>query len=58
MNRQNKNFKLPFIIDDIGRWWGNNPEKKCQEEIDIVAFSKKLQFSENVNGKIKSALKC
>jgi hypothetical protein len=40
-NRQNKNFKLPFIIDNIGRWWGNNPEKKCQEEIDIIAFSKK-----------------
>lgn len=21
----------------IGRWWGNNPEKKRQEEIDILA---------------------
>ncbi len=29
--------KLPFPIGNTGRWWGNNPKKKCQEEIDIMA---------------------
>lgn len=38
--RQNTNMKLPFVFDEIGRWWGNNPVKKCQEEIDIIAASK------------------
>lgn len=28
---------LPFPIGNVGRWWGNNPIKKCQEEIDIMA---------------------
>lgn len=28
---------LPFAIGNVGRWWGNNPKKKCQEEIDIMA---------------------
>ena len=29
--------KLPFPIGNAGRWWGNNPAKHCQEEIDIMA---------------------
>ncbi len=29
---------LPFPVAEVGRWWGNNPVKKCQEEIDIVAI--------------------
>lgn len=36
----NKNKKLPFIFEEIGKWWGNNPYKKREEEIDIVAFNK------------------
>ncbi|KYO66958.1 ATP-binding protein [Thermovenabulum gondwanense] len=36
----NKNRKLPFIFEKIGKWWGNNPFKKREEEIDIVAFDK------------------
>ncbi|HHW58050.1 MAG TPA: ATP-binding protein [Clostridia bacterium] len=36
----NKNKKLPFIFEKIGKWWGNNPYKKCEEEIDIVALDK------------------
>ena len=28
---------LPFPIGNSGRWWGNNPAKKRQEEIDIMA---------------------
>ncbi len=34
--------KLDFAIEDIGRWWGRNPEKNRdvnQEEIDIVALN-------------------
>jgi len=34
-----QNFKsAPFFFGNIGRWWGNNPKLKCQEEIDLMAF--------------------
>ncbi|MGB9812774.1 MAG: ATP-binding protein [Thermovenabulum sp.] len=36
----NKNRKLPFVFEKIGKWWGNNPYKRREEEIDIVAFDK------------------
>ncbi|SHE92857.1 AAA family ATPase [Caloramator proteoclasticus] len=36
----NKQKKLPFIFENIGKWWGNNPSKKKEEEIDIVALNK------------------
>ena len=29
---------LPFPIGNVGRWWGSNPVKKRQEEIDIMAI--------------------
>ena len=29
---------LPFFTATIGRWWGNNPKEKRQEEIDIMAY--------------------
>ncbi len=29
--------QAPFFYGTIGRWWGNNPSKKCQEEIDLLA---------------------
>ena len=29
--------KLPFLPGNIGKWWGNNPATKSQEEIDIMA---------------------
>lgn len=28
---------LPFVVGEIGRWWGNNPQEKRQEEIDLMA---------------------
>ncbi len=38
---------LPFTVGKVGRWWGNNPKKKCQEEIDVMAvFEKKALFGE------------
>ncbi|MBR2090290.1 MAG: ATP-binding protein [Fibrobacter sp.] len=36
------NGELPFFAEEVGRWWGNKPIEKRQEEIDIVA-----QDSEN-----------
>ena len=31
---------LPFFTGKFGRWWGNNPKEKRQEEIDILAYRK------------------
>lgn len=28
----------PFFFGNVGRWWGNNPRLKRQEEIDLMAF--------------------
>lgn len=33
--RQNK---LPFIPNGFGKWWGNNPLKKKQDDIDILGI--------------------
>ncbi|MBC3802988.1 AAA family ATPase [Acetobacterium fimetarium] len=30
--------KAPFAYGEVGRWWGNNPREKRQEEIDLMAF--------------------
>jgi uncharacterized protein len=38
-NRRNKTLSLPIMFDVIGRWWGNNPVKRRQEELDILAMS-------------------
>ena len=40
---------LPFTPLTFGRWWGNDPVKKCQTDIDVVAaddFNKKLIVGE------------
>jgi uncharacterized protein len=37
---RNKKRSLPFVFTHIGRWWGNNPKKRQQEEIDIIARDK------------------
>lgn len=37
---QMKNNNLPIRIGKTGRWWGNNPRLKRQEEIDILIFHK------------------
>jgi len=37
--RENLTKRLPFYFRDAGRWWGTNPIKKCEQEIDIIAFS-------------------
>ncbi len=40
LKHKNKKMELPFVFEKIGRWWGNNPIKKRQEEIDILAVDK------------------
>lgn len=35
--RQNKLGRLPFPFLSLGRWWGSDPRKKIEAEIDIVA---------------------
>lgn len=40
LKKKNRSMELPFVFENIGRWWGNNPIKKRQEEIDILATSK------------------
>jgi len=35
-----KRNTVPFLPGKIGRWWGNNPKEKRQEEIDILTFRK------------------
>ena len=37
MWKENIAGKLPFYFHDAGRWWGTNPLRKCEQEIDIIA---------------------
>lgn len=30
---------LPFVPQKIGRWWGNNPKKRSQDDIDILCLN-------------------
>lgn len=32
---------LPFVINEIGEWWGNNPLEKKEVQLDIVALNSK-----------------
>lgn len=34
-----RNNKLPFIPNGLGKWWGNNPQKKKQDDIDIMGIN-------------------
>lgn len=43
MLRMAKRKKLPFVPHEIGKWWGSNPVKKMQDDIDIVAFDRKKE---------------
>ncbi|MCR0410196.1 ATP-binding protein [[Clostridium] innocuum] len=31
--------EAPFLYQNIGRWWGSNPSKKREEEIDLCAMN-------------------
>ena len=38
--QENISGRLPFRFTDCGRWWGNNPFLKSEQEIDLIAYSK------------------
>ncbi len=38
--RQAKVQKLPFVPAQIGKWWGNNPAIRTQDDIDLLALSR------------------
>lgn len=38
-----KERKLPFVPYAIGKWWGNNPAIKAQDDIDVLALDKKSE---------------
>jgi len=38
LKEQFYNGKMPFFAENLGRWWGNNPVLKKQEEIDLLAY--------------------
>jgi AAA+ ATPase superfamily predicted ATPase len=40
LTEQAKRNALPFLPGKIGRWWGNNPHEKRQEEIDLLTYRK------------------
>lgn len=49
LRRKNKSGQLPFIGTSFGSWWGNDPVKKQQTDIDIIMadrFSKTLLLGE------------
>jgi len=47
MWRMLKVGQLPLSFNKIGRWWGNNPRERREEEIDFIAFSgEKAVFGE------------
>lgn len=39
--RQAKKKCLPFIPSEIGKWWGNNPAIRAQDDVDLLALNKK-----------------
>lgn len=36
--------RLPDLAGARGRWWGNNPVRKREEEIDLLAFGQEITF--------------
>lgn len=43
-DRLNNNNLLPGFIHSYGRWWGNNPIEKREEEIDLMGEGKNLSI--------------
>jgi AAA+ ATPase superfamily predicted ATPase len=41
--KENIENRLPFDLQDCGRWWGTNPMRKEEHEIDILAFDAKMK---------------
>lgn len=41
---QNSKGNLPIMFTKIGRWWGNDPVRHIQSEIDLIASDGKLKW--------------
>lgn len=41
--RQAKTGALPFVPYVIGKWWGNHPVLKAQDDVDLLALDKKRE---------------
>ncbi|MGN0361774.1 MAG: ATP-binding protein [Bilifractor sp.] len=41
LKRQARMRKLPFIPYQIGKWWGNNPCLRAQDDVDVLAINRK-----------------
>ncbi len=39
--RRAKGGILPFVPHSIGKWWGNNPVIKAQDDVDLLALDRK-----------------
>ena len=37
LQRANQNDALPFLATEFGSWWGTNPAKREQTDIDVIA---------------------
>ncbi|MDR1322589.1 MAG: ATP-binding protein [Gracilibacteraceae bacterium] len=37
--RENFAGRLPFRFKDCGRWWGTNPHRRAEQEIDLLAYA-------------------
>ncbi|MDR3296436.1 MAG: ATP-binding protein [Clostridiales Family XIII bacterium] len=40
MWRENFAGRLPFRFKDCGRWWGTNPRRRAEQEIDLLAYNR------------------
>lgn len=49
LKEQFYNGKMPFFAENLGRWWGNNPVLKKQEEI----YGELIISSNSPNGRVK-----
>ena len=38
--RENFAGHLPFRFKECGRWWGTNPLRRIEQEIDLLAYNK------------------
>lgn len=38
---QNRQGKTAISFSELGRWWGNDPKRKCETEIDIMGTDRK-----------------
>jgi AAA+ ATPase superfamily predicted ATPase len=61
--RENLAERLPISFHEAGRWWGNNPLTKSEQEIDIIAYTETAAIfceckwtKEKMNGKMLKLL--